>query len=351
MTNNSATRRAFRALARPAAMLCIGAFASAQFTAVGPFTGSASEGFETQDTSAGPFPTCVVDRVFSGQADLCSSTGSAHITGGWGFGCSLPARSGARLAGSTGGSISYDFDTGATRFGGYFATNNPTVPNGLIEFFGVTSILLHSAVLTVPNTCTWHWHGWDSGGAVIASVRISSNYSGGGYMMMDDMEADVLGGAPGAGFCFCDGTGTLSPCANPGATGNGCLNSASPVGAHLTATGTATVGPNSLLLHAVGMTPNQPVLFFQGNNAVNLGQGIIFGDGLRCAGGNILRIQILPADATGSASTSADIYAAQFNPLLPGDIRRYQAWFRDPFGGPCGSGFNLSNGYEIVWLP
>jgi hypothetical protein len=36
---------------------------------------------------------------------------------------------------------------------------------------------------------------------------------------------------------------------------------------------------------------------------------------------------------------------------LPGDIRRYQAWFRDPFGGPCGSGFNLSNGYEIVWLP
>jgi hypothetical protein len=30
-------------------------------------------------------------------------------------------------------------------------------------------------------------------------------------------------------------------------------------------------------------------------------------------------------------------------------VKRYQAWYRDPAGSPCGSQFNLSNGYEISW--
>jgi hypothetical protein len=32
-----------------------------------------------------------------------------------------------------------------------------------------------------------------------------------------------------------------------------------------------------------------------------------------------------------------------------GDTKRYQVWYRDPNGSPCGAQFNLSNGFEIVW--
>jgi hypothetical protein len=34
---------------------------------------------------------------------------------------------------------------------------------------------------------------------------------------------------------------------------------------------------------------------------------------------------------------------------VPGDVKRYQIWYRDPQGSPCGAQFNLSNGMEIVW--
>ena len=83
-----------------AAVAFLGSFASAQFTAIGPFTGTASEGFETQDLSGGAFPTCVVDRVFTDQAELCGLNGGfAHITGGWGFGCTIQEHGGSRLFG------------------------------------------------------------------------------------------------------------------------------------------------------------------------------------------------------------------------------------------------------------
>jgi hypothetical protein len=34
-----------------------------------------------------------------------------------------------------------------------------------------------------------------------------------------------------------------------------------------------------------------------------------------------------------------------------GDVRRYPCWYRDPVTSPCGTPFNLTNGYEITWTP
>ena len=94
---------------------------------------------------------------------------------------------------------------------------------------------------------------------------------------------------------------------------------------------------------------NQPGLFFQGDQDVNAGRGVIFGDGLRCAGGTTVRLEIVTTDAVGDAETTIDIGAA--GGVSGGDVRYYQFWFRDPVDSPCGGGFNTSNGYRIIWTP
>ena len=91
------------------------------------------------------------------------------------------------------------------------------------------------------------------------------------------------------------------------------------------------------------------MLFFQGNSKLAGGAGVTFGDGLRCAGGSALRLETTVADASGQVSTSVALAAA--GNVAPGDVRRYQAWYRDPQGSPCGTGFNLSNGLELTWQP
>ena len=35
--------------------------------------------------------------------------------------------------------------------------------------------------------------------------------------------------------------------------------------------------------------------------------------------------------------------------LQPGDSRCYQAWYRDPTGGPCGTRSNPSNAQLVLW--
>ena len=46
---------------------------------------------------------------------------------------------------------------------------------------------------------------------------------------------------------------------------------------------------------------------FQANSAVNGGDGNVFGDGLRCAGGGLIRLQIRTSDAAGTSSTTIAI--------------------------------------------
>jgi hypothetical protein len=153
---------------------------------------------------------------------------------------------------------------------------------------------------------------------------------------------------PGTPFCFCDAV--IAPCTNPGTAGNGCGNGSDPAGANLTATGNADVGADTLVFSATGLAPSQPGLYFQGINAVNGGIGIVFGDGLRCAGGDVRRLGVAFADPAGSSSTAgfASTISAKGGVSL-GDLKHYQLWYRSPVGSPCGALFNLSNGYTIQW--
>jgi len=150
----------------------------------------------------------------------------------------------------------------------------------------------------------------------------------------------------GASYCFGDGSGAACPCSNSGGAGRGCANS-SGQGAVLSAIGSASISADDLALRGAHMSPNQPGLYFQGNNATGGGSGSPFGDGLRCAGGAVIRMQVRFSDANGSSLTTIGLAAK--GGCAAGDLKRYQAWYRDPAGSPCGTQFNLTNGYEITW--
>ena len=154
------------------------------------------------------------------------------------------------------------------------------------------------------------------------------------------------GAAPATSFCTGDGTGTICPCGNAGNLGEGCANG-SGSGGLLSSSGSASISAANLVLEGSQLIPSQPGLYFQGNNAVAGGAGIQFGDGLRCAGGGVIRLQVRFAAADGTSETNIDI--AQKGGVAAGDTKRYQCWYRDPNTSPCGTAFNLTNGYELTW--
>jgi hypothetical protein len=147
---------------------------------------------------------------------------------------------------------------------------------------------------------------------------------------------------------------TACPCGVQGATGRGCENSALTGGSSLTATGTPT--PDTLLLTASGELPNALSIFLQGSASVP--GGIVFGTGVRCAGGTLHRLYA--HNASGgivSAPVGADLSvtarsAFLGDPLTTGSTRYYTVYYRDPAGGPGGCGgltYNTSNGLSILY--
>lgn len=159
---------------------------------------------------------------------------------------------------------------------------------------------------------------------------------------------------PGTAACFGDGSGAPCGCGNDSApgSGGGCLNGLG-VAAVLSASGSNSITTDDLVLTSSGV-PAQPGLFFQGNNLIGGGTGQTFGDGLRCCGQNVVRIQVVvppgPEPATASTSVSIANHAPP-GTLNPGDTKCYQHWYRNPGSSPCGLNFNLSNGYSVTWAP
>jgi hypothetical protein len=158
----------------------------------------------------------------------------------------------------------------------------------------------------------------------------------------------AAGGSSFSSYCAGDINSSVGcPCFNEtGSLGAGCENSTGQ-GALLTITGNASVSADTVVFSGSNL-PTGPGLYFQGNNAINSGNGNPFGDGLRCAGGNVKRLQVRFSSG-GSSQTSVSISSAAGN-VNAGSVKRYQLWYRDPSAGaPCQSGFNLTNGIEVTW--
>lgn len=218
-------------------------------------------------------------------------------------------------------------------------TSSPTLPAGWTlntinnSFAGDVDAAWNALVQDVDYVAFSNGAPW--GGVVLDNVDI----------LFDNIT--LTGASNGIPYCFCDGSGAQAPCANGGAAGNGCANSQFSAGANLSSSGTASATSSSLVLSVSGVPANQPGLLFQGDVANNGGMGVPFGDGLRCAGGTVIRLETVFADASGNATSTIDIAAK--GGVSAGDTRYYQHWYRDPSGSPCGSAFNTSNGLEMTW--
>lgn len=153
---------------------------------------------------------------------------------------------------------------------------------------------------------------------------------------------------PGAAFCFGDGSGASCACGNYGSSCEGCANSGG-TGSRLVCEGSASASIDDLHPIAYSLLHNQPALLFVGINRVNGGDGITFGDGLRCVGGQVVRLGVKTPSPTGESSWGPGLAAV--GGWVAGDTRGFQVWYRNPRGLPCGSNFNLSNAWEVSFLP
>jgi hypothetical protein len=207
--------------------------------------------------------------------------------------------------------------------------------------FGALDNLFSSTDLT-QNLGTWSPTMW--------STYDWHIQGGGNSIEITPVTIQISTHATGTPYCFGDGSGTACPCGNASAAGDqsGCASSLG-MGGKLTGAGDASLAADTLVLSGTQM-PNSSALYFQGTNQQSAGAGAVFGDGLRCAGGSIIRLRSVVNVAGASQFPAAgDPSVSVRGVVASAGTRTYQIWYRNaaPFCTP--STFNLSNGLEITW--
>ncbi len=145
----------------------------------------------------------------------------------------------------------------------------------------------------------------------------------------------------------------LGPCGNHDDHG-GCVNSAAQ-GAVLAACGSGSVTTDDLRLEGRWLPPGVFGIVFMGPIQVN----VPFGDGRRIVGAGGGSVYRYPAKNTGAAGvlplgpgivTYSQLNFPAAGQIQAGQIWSFQGWYRDP-NGPCGKGFNLTNGVSVSFTP
>ncbi|MFM7282795.1 MAG: hypothetical protein ACKO32_13560, partial [Planctomycetia bacterium] len=166
--------------------------------------------------------------------------------------------------------------------------------------------------------------------------------------------ANQIAATPFTLFCNPGTNGAvLCPCGNaPSAPNRGCNNSSSTGGASINATGNPDA--DTVTLQGQLMRPNATAIFLQGT--INLPSGVVFGDGVRCVGGQIMRLAVKTTNGIGAASYPAigeDSIRLRSNalgaPIPSGSVRGYQIYYRDPLTMGCPTTFNITNAVQAQW--
>ena len=154
-------------------------------------------------------------------------------------------------------------------------------------------------------------------------------------------------------FCYGDAFSGPCPCGNSSTLGGeeGCASSLG-LGGKLRWSGAARIANDSFALLATQL-PNSTALYFQGTTQAGAGLGTAFGDGLRCAGGTVVRLgtKTNVAGASQYPEAGDQSVSAKGGVALPGSVRTYQVWYRNAAAFCTASTFNLTNGYQINWQP
>lgn len=181
---------------------------------------------------------------------------------------------------------------------------------------------------------------WVDDNGVVYVAGYSSN---GGVLWIDSTNAIRT-------ICRGDGSVQACPCNNDAPTGtdSGCLSSLG-VGAQLTASGSSSLALDQLVLSGSAMPATSTVLYIQGSAQT----ATALGDGLRCAGGALIRLGVQQNSAgTSSYPAVGDApVSVRGQVTAPGVTRSYQAWYRDNTNFCTAAPYNLSNGVSVSWTP
>ena len=174
---------------------------------------------------------------------------------------------------------------------------------------------------------------------------------------------DRFGGPNFSSFCL-PGAGSVitCPCSNPPAgTDRGCDNSAATGGAILAASGGTYLSSDSLVLTTSGERSTALSIVMQGNALIL--NGVVYGQGVRCVGGTIIR-RLYIKNAIGGSITAPDLgsgdpavsarSAAKGDVIHAGESRWYLVYYRDGHvlgGCPASSGFNATQTGRVDWGP
>lgn len=191
-------------------------------------------------------------------------------------------------------------------------------------------------------------------GGFALGVADPDQYSAEAWKTLENTAATVAGfaGSIYTTYCTGDGSATACPCGNASPMGSdaGCLNSLG-LAARLTGRGTASLTNDTATLLGSGM-PDSGALYFQGSARVSGGSGVVFGNSLLCVGGATRRLAIKQNSSSASQlPASGDPTLAWFGGLMTSGTVHYQIWYRDAANFCTASGYGLSNGFSIAWMP
>lgn len=313
--------------------------AFAQVTPVAAFTGDAQENFD--GAAQVMFTPCLPTRAFNNTADFCTPSGSnCHTTTGWGFYCSIPNYSPPYLFASTGGPVEITFDTAIEKFGGYFGSNS-NAADGNVDFYDANSVLIGSAAVVAANDCGWHWNGWQISGAV-KRVVLTGNYSGGGYLDMDSLEADYASVVTNPTVYCTAGTST-----------GGCV-------AQISASANPNVAHSApCLLSVTGVEGQRTGVIFYGI-AKRMQSWCAQGGGSSFLCVKVPLQRLSPQNSGGTFGACDGAYSIDWNsfqlasptmlgaPWIASQKTFVQAWFHDPQSCKTSA---LSDAVELTYLP
>jgi hypothetical protein len=247
----------------------------------------------------------------------------------------------------------YHFLVSYSEFDATFSHNKLFVSD--LALAGNTLVLTQSHLEPQPGL------GQDQRQSNVAAARATSGSLIHRYLAVynireNDADHDVAGrfveglfGGTSNGFCFGDGTGSACPCGNSGAAGHGCASSIFAAGAQLVLSGSPSTENDTAQLQITNVPPGVSLTIFQGTTA---DAGTVFGDGLRCATGTVIRIASRFSTPAGTLN-----YPQAVDPMLSvsggipldGGQRTYQGWYRNAANFCTSSTFNLTNGLLVNW--